>query len=133
MLIFPWSSFFFGDLIKFVLEKLINNLLRSHHIFTFLSSELTVFSRGKEIMTGLESSCMGSSRERQDLSGVSWNWITGELQNETEGLIFATHDQALRANAVKARIENQNVPSKCRMCGSFDETVQLPQACADRI
>ena len=85
MLIFPWSSFFFGDLIKFVLEKLINNLLRSHHIFTFLSSELTVFSRGKEIMTGLESSCMGSSRERQDLSGVSWNWITGELKNETEG------------------------------------------------
>ena len=79
-------------------------------------------------MTGLESSCMGSSRERQDLSGVSWNWITGELKNETEGLIFATHDQALRANA----IENQNVPSKCRMCGSFDETVQLPQACADR-
>ena len=37
---------FFGDLIiKFVLEKLIDNLFTSHHIFTFLSSELTVFSR----------------------------------------------------------------------------------------
>ena len=63
--------------------------------------------------------------ETEDLSGVSWNWIrTGELKKETEGLIFAAQDQALRINAVKARIENQNVTSKCRMCGSFDETVQ---------
>ena len=64
-------------------------------------------------------------RETEDLSGVSWNWIrTGELKKETEGLIFAAQDQALRTNAIKARIENQNVPSKCRMCGSHDETVQ---------
>ena len=64
-------------------------------------------------------------RETEDLSGVSWNWIrTGELKKETEGLIFAAQDQALRTNAVKARIENENVSSKCRMCGSDDETVQ---------
>ena len=30
---------------KFVLEKLIDNLFTSHHILTFLSSELTIFSR----------------------------------------------------------------------------------------
>jgi len=30
---------------KFVLEKLIDNLFTAHHIFTFLSSELTIFSR----------------------------------------------------------------------------------------
>ena len=64
-------------------------------------------------------------RETEDLSGVSWNWIrTGELKKETEGLIFAVQDQALRTNAVKARIENQNISSKCRTCGSHDETVQ---------
>ena len=64
-------------------------------------------------------------RETDDLSGVSWEWIrTGELKKETEGLIFAAQDQAQRTNAVKARIENQNVSSKCRMCGSHDETVQ---------
>ena len=64
-------------------------------------------------------------RETDDLSGVSWNWIrTGELKKETEGLIFAAQDQALRINTIKARIENQNVPSKCRMCGSHDESVQ---------
>ena len=64
-------------------------------------------------------------RETVELSGVSWNWIrTGELKKETEGLFFAVQDQALRTNAVKARIENQNVSSKCRTCGSQDETVQ---------
>ena len=64
-------------------------------------------------------------RETEDQSGVSWNWIrTGELKKETEGLIFAAQDQALRTNAIKARIENQNVSSKCRVCGSHDETVQ---------
>ena len=63
--------------------------------------------------------------ETEDLSGVSWNWIrTGELKKETEGLIFAAQDQALRTNAIKAKIENQNVSSKCRMCGGHDETVQ---------
>ena len=70
---------------------------------------------------------MGSSREREtdDLSRVSWNLIkTGELKKETEGLIFAAQDQALRTNAIKARIENQIESSKCRMCGSHDETVQ---------
>ena len=61
--------------------------------------------------------------EKEDLSGVSWNWIrTGELKKE--GLIFAAQDQALRTNAIKAKIENQNVSSKCRMCASHDETVQ---------
>ena len=55
-------------------------------------------------------------RETEDLSVVSWNWIrTGELEKETEGLIFAAQDQALRTKAVKARIENQNISSKCRM------------------
>ena len=51
--------------------------------------------------------------ETEDLSGVSWSWKkTVELK------------KGLRSNAVKARIENQNVSSKCRMCGSHDETVQ---------
>ena len=45
-------------------------------------------------------------RGTEDLSGVSWNWIrTGEMKKETEGLIFAAQDQALRTNAITARIE----------------------------
>ena len=42
--------------------------------------------------------------ETEDLSGVSWNWIrTGELKKDTEGLIFAAQDQALRTKAIKAK------------------------------
>ena len=36
-------------------------------------------------------------RGKEDLSGVSWNWIrTGELNKETEGFSFAAQDQALK-------------------------------------
>ena len=53
-----------------------------------------------------------NNNNNNDLSGVSWEWIrTGKLKKETEGLIFAAEDQALRTKAVKARIENQNVSS----------------------
>ena len=64
-------------------------------------------------------------REPKDLSGVSRNCIgTDELKKEEKGPFFAAQDQGLRTNTVKARIEKQNVSSKCRMCGSHDETVQ---------
>ena len=47
-------------------------------------------------------------KETNDLSGVPWNWIrTDELKKETEGLILAAQDKALRTNALKARIKNQ--------------------------
>ena len=49
------------------------------------------------------------------------NWLTKEGDRR---LIFAAQNQALRTNAVKARTENRNVSSKCRMSGSHDETVQ---------
>ena len=64
-------------------------------------------------------------KETEYFSDVSWNWIrTGELKKETDGLTFTAQDQALITNVVKARMENQNKSSKCRMCGSRDETVQ---------
>ena len=62
--------------------------------------------RGKELRTGLESSCMGSSRELE----LDKNWIgTGELRKETEGLIFAAQDEALR----KKRRKSHNRKPKC--------------------
>ena len=46
----------------------------------------------------------------------------GDLKKETEGLITAAQDQALRTNAIKARIEKQDLSPLCRMCGAKDET-----------
>ena len=45
------------------------------------------------------------------------------IKKETEGLITATQDQALRTNVVKAKIEKQQLSPLCRMCGVKDETV----------
>ena len=54
----------------------------------------------------------------------SWNWVMrGHLKRETETLIMAAQDQALRTNAIKARIDKTTENSLCRMCHAKDETV----------
>ena len=41
---------------------------------------------------------------------ASWDWLNkGDLKKETEGLITTAQDQALRTNAIKARIEKQDL------------------------
>ena len=54
----------------------------------------------------------------------SWLWLkNGKLKKETEGLIIAAQDQALRTNSIKNRIDKQQVSPACRLCGERDETV----------
>ena len=54
---------------------------------------------------------------------ASWAWLNkGDLKKEPEGLITAAQDQALRTNAMKAKIEKQDLSPLCRMCGAKDET-----------
>ena len=48
----------------------------------------------------------------------------GDLKKETEGMITAVQDQALRTNAIKAKVEKQNLSPLCRMCGEKDESMQ---------
>ena len=47
----------------------------------------------------------------------------GKLKKETEGLITAAQDQALRTNSIKNRIDKQQLSPACRLCGKRDETV----------
>ena len=57
-------------------------------------------------------------------SKETWTWLQkGFLKKETEGLILAAQDQALRTNAIKAKIDKSQTESKCRMCGNREETV----------
>ena len=48
--------------------------------------------------------------------------MRGDLK-ETEGLITAAQDQALRTNVIKTKLEKQQLSPLCRMCGVNDETV----------
>ena len=54
----------------------------------------------------------------------SWNWLkNGYLKKETEGTILAAQDQALRTNWIKSNVDEENISSKCRMCGEREETI----------
>ena len=45
------------------------------------------------------------------------------MKKETEGMLFAAQEQALRTNSIKAKIDKQPVSLKCRLCGTEEETV----------
>ena len=46
-----------------------------------------------------------------------WLWLKqGNLKRETESLILAAQEQAVRTNVIKAKIDNTQEQSKCRMC-----------------
>ena len=63
-------------------------------------------------------------RSTQDRDEKSWDWVEkGKLKKETEGLLMAAQDQALRTNSNKCRIDKQKVLPSCRMCGEREETV----------
>ena len=54
----------------------------------------------------------------------AWQWVKrGSLKRETESLIIAAQDQALRTNYRKAKIEKSTNDPKCRLCKQRDETV----------
>ena len=55
---------------------------------------------------------------------TTWNWmVNGELKKETEGLLTAAQDQALRTNAIKVKIDKQEGDPTCRMCKAKEESV----------
>lgn len=45
------------------------------------------------------------------------------MKRQTESLIIAAQDQALRTSYRKARIEHSRESASCRMCKTKDETV----------
>ena len=54
----------------------------------------------------------------------TWTWIRkGNFKIETESLLIAAQDDAIRTNHIKARIDKTQQNSKCRLCGDRDETI----------
>ena len=47
----------------------------------------------------------------------------GGFKKETEGLLTAAQEQALRTNAIKAKIDKQAVSSQHKWCKSAGESV----------
>ena len=54
----------------------------------------------------------------------TWTWLRkGNLKRETESLLIAAQDNAIRTNHIKARIDKTQQNSKCWLCGDRDETI----------
>ena len=54
----------------------------------------------------------------------TWTWLSkGNFKRETESLLMAAQNSAIRTNHIKARIDKTQQNSKCRLCGDRDETI----------
>ena len=64
-------------------------------------------------------------RQTSDIASEgTWQWLErGELKKETEGMIMAAQDQALRTRYIQNKIDGVNVSPKCRKCNIKDETI----------
>ena len=54
----------------------------------------------------------------------TWTWLRkGNFKRETESLLMAAQNSAIRTNHIKARIDKMQQNHKCRLCGDRDETI----------
>ena len=62
----------------------------------------------------------------------TWQWLTnGELKKETEDLLLAAQEQAVRTKAINCRRDGTSDSCKYRLCNTKDETVDhLVCACS---
>ena len=56
--------------------------------------------------------------------GKTWTWLRkGNLKRETEYILIAAQNNAIRIDPIKARIDKTQQNNKCRLCGDRDETI----------
>ena len=54
----------------------------------------------------------------------TWTWLRkGNFKRETESLLIAAQNNAVRTNYIKARIDKTQQNRKCRQCGDRDEII----------
>ena len=54
----------------------------------------------------------------------TWTWLRkGNLKRETEFLLIAARNDAVRTNHIKARIDKTQQNNKCRLCGDRDKII----------
>ena len=54
----------------------------------------------------------------------TWIWLRkGNFKRDTESLLIAAQNNAIRINHIKARIDKTQQNSKCGLCGDRDETI----------
>lgn len=49
--------------------------------------------------------------------------MMAKFEKETDGMLIAVQDLALRTRYIRKFIDNEDVTSACRMCGKMDDIV----------
>ena len=67
-------------------------------------------------------------RFKRQINNISndktWTWLRKEsFKRETESLLMAVQNNAIKTNHIKARIDKTQQNSKCRLCGDKKETI----------
>ena len=58
-------------------------------------------------------------------------WLRkGKFKRETESLLIAVQNNAVRTNHINARIDKMQQNGKCRLCGDRDETINHISECS---
>ena len=58
-------------------------------------------------------------------------WLrNGNFKRETESLLMAAQNSAIRTNHIKSRIDKTQQNSKCRLCGDRDKTINHISECS---
>ena len=59
----------------------------------------------------------------------TWTWLRkGNLKRETESLLIAAQNNAIKANHIKVRIDKMQQNSKRRLCGDRDKTNHISKS-----
>ena len=65
---------------------------------------------------------------------ATWNWLhQQDLKKETEGLLIAAQDQALRTNYIKHKIDKDPSSPLCRVCHAKSETIDHIISCCPKL
>ena len=104
------------------------------------------FSKSEKILPQYEGPVSTAKKQKKEERHKQWKekqlhgkfiWETEEVRSEetwgcirkvcfrkeTEGLIFAAQEQALRTNWIRKNIDSQEVSEKCRMCGERGDSI----------
>ena len=79
---------------------------------------------GKQLYGRFKRLINNISHQKKKKKKNKWTWLRkGNFKRETESLLIAAQDNAIRTNHIKARIDTTQQNSKCRVCGDRDETI----------
>ena len=116
-------------------------VLRKPWMHQYVDLRTTLEIAKKVYRNGKKNKCIDISSDKLEKShtrkpgygkGNLWkgNLWKGNLRKESESLLIAVHNNAIKTNYIKAKIDNTQQNSKRKLCGEKDETINHISKCS---